>query len=144
MGAGISLELANVRLFLIFGPYSYRLLVPGIGAGNSALRHLWVLSTVAAKTAIYVTLTRPATVAGFGATSTNVVCTSLILYGILRIHSAVKDFAIMIVESAAVYSASVISLMTMYSVGSNAQYTVLDMTGPLIGITFRYIAALLN
>ncbi|KAG9225429.1 hypothetical protein CCMSSC00406_0002932 [Pleurotus cornucopiae] len=125
----------------------------------------------AAKTAIYVTLTRPATarqifrcfivwgrmdcafplmlligtgVAGFGATSTNVVCTSLILYGILRIHSAVKDFAIMIVESAAVYSASVISLMTMYSVGSNAQYTVLDMTGPLIGITFRYIAALLN
>ncbi|KAF4565428.1 hypothetical protein EYR36_001999 [Pleurotus pulmonarius] len=80
--------------------------------------------------------------------STNVVCTSLIVFRLLRVHRAVKDFAqsgvaksvlIMVMESAAVYSASVISLMITYSLESNAQYTVLDLTAPLIGITFSVI-----
>ncbi|KAJ8689190.1 hypothetical protein PTI98_013239 [Pleurotus ostreatus] len=130
MGAGISLELANYVADWNRGYWIWcnlRVLTCSAGSRSISSYHRpWVAS--------FIVLTL----------STNVVCTSLILYGILRIHSAVKDFAIIIVESAAVYSASVISLMTMYSVGSNAQYTVLDMTGPLIGITFRYIAALLN
>ncbi len=40
----------------------------------------------------------------------------------------------MVVESAAVYSASIISLMITYSLGSNAQYTVLDLVGLLLAI----------
>ncbi|KAG7444135.1 uncharacterized protein BT62DRAFT_934310 [Guyanagaster necrorhizus] len=80
--------------------------------------------------------------------STNVVCTSLITYRILSIQRAVRGVIqvnlghsalMMVVESAAVYSASVLSLMITYTLGSNAQYTVLDLTSPLIGITFTVI-----
>ncbi|KAK0222212.1 hypothetical protein IW262DRAFT_1460514 [Armillaria fumosa] len=79
---------------------------------------------------------------------TNVVCTFLIAYRILSIQRAVRSLAqvntarsalMMILESAAVYSASVVSLMITYSLNSNAQYTVLDLTAPLIGITFTAI-----
>ncbi|KAK0460065.1 uncharacterized protein EV420DRAFT_249340 [Desarmillaria tabescens] len=79
---------------------------------------------------------------------TNVVCTSLIAYRILSIQRAIHGLAqvntarsalMMILESAAVYSASVISLMITYTLNSNAQYTVLDLTSPLIGITFTAI-----
>lgn len=38
----------------------------------------------------------------------------------------------MVMESAAVYSASVISLMITYSLESNAQYTVLDLVSPFL------------
>ncbi|KAK0201469.1 hypothetical protein DFS33DRAFT_1276360 [Desarmillaria ectypa] len=78
----------------------------------------------------------------------NVVCTSLIAYRILCIQRAVRGLAqvntarsalMTILESAAVYSASVISLMITYILDSNAQYTVLDLTSPLIGITFTAI-----
>ncbi|KAK0503646.1 hypothetical protein EDD18DRAFT_1098994 [Armillaria luteobubalina] len=77
--------------------------------------------------------------------STNIVCTS---YRIISIQRAVRDVIqvnlarsalMMVVESAAVYSASVLSLMITYTLGSNAQYTVLDLTAPLIGITFTII-----
>ncbi|KAG7444107.1 uncharacterized protein BT62DRAFT_252057 [Guyanagaster necrorhizus] len=79
---------------------------------------------------------------------TNVICTSLIAYQILSIQRAVRGLVqvnvarsalMMILESAAVYSASVISLMITYTLNSNAQYTVLDLTSPLIGITFTAI-----
>ncbi|KAK0430728.1 hypothetical protein EV421DRAFT_243306 [Armillaria borealis] len=79
---------------------------------------------------------------------TNVVCTSLIAYRILSIQRAVRGLTqvntarsalMMILESAAVYSASVVSLMITYTLNSNAQYTVLDLTAPLIGITFTAI-----
>ncbi|KAK0487102.1 hypothetical protein IW261DRAFT_590724 [Armillaria novae-zelandiae] len=79
---------------------------------------------------------------------TNIVCTSLIAYRIISIQRTVRDVIqvnlarsalMMIVESAAVYSASVLSLMITYTLGSNAQYTVLDLTAPLIGITFTII-----
>ncbi|PBK67234.1 hypothetical protein ARMSODRAFT_1086201 [Armillaria solidipes] len=79
---------------------------------------------------------------------TNIVCTSLIAYRIISIQRAVRGVIqvnlarsalMMVVESAAVYSASVLSLMITYTLGSNAQYTVLDLTAPLIGITFTII-----
>ncbi|KIY71975.1 hypothetical protein CYLTODRAFT_418354 [Cylindrobasidium torrendii FP15055 ss-10] len=83
--------------------------------------------------------------------ATNVVCTSLIAFRVLSIQRSVQGLGAMkvvsasrsaiavVVESAAVYSASVISLMITYSLGSNAQYTVLDLTSPLIGIAFTFI-----
>ncbi|KAK0437129.1 uncharacterized protein EV420DRAFT_203608 [Desarmillaria tabescens] len=79
---------------------------------------------------------------------TNIICTSLIAYRILSIQRAVRNVIqvkparsalMMVIESAAVYSASVLSLMITYTLGSNAQYTVLDLTAPLIGITFTII-----
>ncbi|KAJ6588253.1 hypothetical protein B0H19DRAFT_1098526 [Mycena capillaripes] len=81
--------------------------------------------------------------------STNVVCTILIAYRILRsrmaLHKAnsgnsrVYSALIIFLESAATYSAAVIVLVTVYLLNSNAQFIVLDLTAPLIGITFSMI-----
>lgn len=67
---------------------------------------------------------------------TNYMITALIAYRILSIQRAIHGLAqvntarsalMMILESAAVYSASVVSLMITYTLNSNAQYTVLDL-----------------
>ncbi|KAM5534168.1 hypothetical protein V8D89_012188 [Ganoderma adspersum] len=44
-----------------------------------------------------------------------------------------------VVQSAALYSAALISLLTTYVAGSNAQYVCLDALQPIIGITFTLI-----
>ncbi|KAJ7607409.1 hypothetical protein FB45DRAFT_948246 [Roridomyces roridus] len=81
--------------------------------------------------------------------STNVVCTILIAYRILRarmeIHkstsgnSLIYSALIIFLESAATYSSALVALVTVYLLSSNAQFIVLDMTAPLIGITFCMI-----
>jgi hypothetical protein len=81
--------------------------------------------------------------------ATNVVCTCAIAWKINSIQQGLKGSSvyrsagqsavIIIIESAAIYSCSIISLMITYQLGSNAQYTVLDLTAPLIGITFTII-----
>ncbi|KAF7353826.1 hypothetical protein MVEN_01068200 [Mycena venus] len=80
--------------------------------------------------------------------STNVVCTILIAYRILRtrmtLHknsggSRVYSALIIFLESAATYSSALIVLVTVYLLNSNAQFIVLDVTAPLIGITFSMI-----
>ncbi|KIY67878.1 hypothetical protein CYLTODRAFT_454087 [Cylindrobasidium torrendii FP15055 ss-10] len=83
---------------------------------------------------------------------TNVLCTLLIAFRIIRIRRGVKNNAAlrgaavpvdsvlaMIIESASIYSVSVIVFMVTYITGSNAQYILLDMMPPIIGITFTFI-----
>ncbi|KAJ7281456.1 hypothetical protein C8J57DRAFT_1500155 [Mycena rebaudengoi] len=71
---------------------------------------------------------------------------SFLAYRILRIQWRVRDIkmgttngAIIIVESAALYSFSVLAVLIAYLMNSNAQYTLLDLTSPLIGIAFTAI-----
>ncbi|KAJ7756526.1 hypothetical protein B0H14DRAFT_2977575 [Mycena olivaceomarginata] len=79
---------------------------------------------------------------------TNVFCTSFLAYRILRIQRQVRGISqgnqatnavVIVVESAALYSFSILSLLIAYLMDSNAQYTVLDLTSPLIGIAFTAI-----
>ncbi|KAF8180691.1 hypothetical protein K438DRAFT_1462855, partial [Mycena galopus ATCC 62051] len=80
--------------------------------------------------------------------STNIVCTSLIAYRIIGTTRAVKEFRIgrdrlsatliVIVESAAIYSATLIAIMIAYLCGNNGQFVVLDMVR-LQGIAFTMI-----
>ncbi|KAK1217032.1 hypothetical protein PQX77_020306 [Marasmius sp. AFHP31] len=89
--------------------------------------------------------------------STNIICTVLIVIRILSIQKAVSGSSgasgrfvssrmnfslkavVIVTESAAVYSATVLSLLVLYTLGSNGQYIVLDMTSPIIGIVFTFI-----
>jgi len=81
--------------------------------------------------------------------TTNVLCTSLLAYRILRIRSRVRKMnqtnsrvnsvVVIVVESAAIYSMSVLSLLVAYLMDSNVQYTILDLTSPIIGIAFTGI-----
>jgi len=80
--------------------------------------------------------------------STNIVCTLMIAYRIQRIRSKLRNVVyssaghstvIIFIESAAIYASAVLLLLVAYTLSSNFQYTVLDTTAPLIGITFAII-----
>ncbi|KAK1233226.1 hypothetical protein PQX77_003623 [Marasmius sp. AFHP31] len=84
--------------------------------------------------------------------SANIICAALVVIRILSIQRSVGRIsgspsrinlslkAIFIVtESAALYSASVLSLLVLYTLNSNGQYPALDLTSPLIGIVFTLI-----
>ncbi|KAJ7617053.1 hypothetical protein FB45DRAFT_933337 [Roridomyces roridus] len=79
----------------------------------------------------------------------NVVCTLLIAGRILWTHMKVRIvrtggsyvFTVLtvLVESAALYSLSLAVLLTLYDLGLNSQYILLDWTTSLIGIAFSMI-----
>ncbi|KAJ6544149.1 hypothetical protein B0H19DRAFT_1267452 [Mycena capillaripes] len=85
--------------------------------------------------------------------ATNVVCTFLIAYRIIRnrmtfiaINSSgsrgrdpLMTSLIIILESAAIYSSALIILIVLYLLDSNAQYIALDIAVSSIGITFTMI-----
>ncbi|CAK5271753.1 unnamed protein product [Mycena citricolor] len=81
--------------------------------------------------------------------ATNVICTLLIAYRILQSQMAVRNTRvaqsrvmsamIIFLESAALYSSTLIALLITYQLGSNVQFIIVDLTSPLIGITFNMI-----
>ncbi|KAF8589099.1 hypothetical protein K439DRAFT_1612997 [Ramaria rubella] len=80
--------------------------------------------------------------------ATNVCCTSLIAIRIWVTTRKVARFSgqqtllpvvIVVVESGAIYSISCITLLTVYLLGSNAQYPALDGMFPIISIVFNLI-----
>ncbi|KAH8111796.1 hypothetical protein DFH11DRAFT_578183 [Phellopilus nigrolimitatus] len=79
---------------------------------------------------------------------TNFTCTALIAFKIwwterqlagLVFRNSLSPVIAIVIESGALYSASLISLMTTYASGSWACYIALDMTTQIIGITFSLI-----
>ncbi|KAM5534184.1 hypothetical protein V8D89_008983 [Ganoderma adspersum] len=79
--------------------------------------------------------------------TTNVLATILLSGRIMWSNHKVKQYHLgerwsvleTIVQSAALYSAALISLLATYVAGSNAQYVCLDALQPIIGITFTLI-----
>ncbi|KAF8501837.1 hypothetical protein JB92DRAFT_2833708 [Gautieria morchelliformis] len=80
--------------------------------------------------------------------ATNVICTTLIAVRIWITTRKVARFSgqqtllpvvIVVVESGAIYSVSCITLLTVYLLGSNAQYPALDGMFPIISIVFNLI-----
>ncbi|KAF8500620.1 hypothetical protein BU17DRAFT_102441 [Hysterangium stoloniferum] len=78
----------------------------------------------------------------------NIICTSLIVGHIWFTTCKVARFSgqqtlmpvvIIVVESGFIYSASCITLLVVYLIGSNAQYPTLDGTFPIISIVFNLI-----
>ncbi|KAJ7052954.1 hypothetical protein C8F01DRAFT_1032778 [Mycena amicta] len=81
--------------------------------------------------------------------SINLICTALIAFKILITrmalqkdhpgNSRVYSALIIFLESAAFYSTSLLILLIVYVLNSNAQYVMLDVTTSLIGVTFSLI-----
>ncbi|KAM5537255.1 hypothetical protein V8D89_008985 [Ganoderma adspersum] len=79
--------------------------------------------------------------------TTNVLATILLSGRIMWSNYKVKQYHFgerssvleTIVQSAALYSAALVSLLATYVAGSNAQYVCLDALQPIIGITFTLI-----
>jgi len=80
--------------------------------------------------------------------STTVICTGLIAFRIwrsqrllkqARVHSTLLPVMVMIVESGAIYSAALISIIAAFASGNNSQYIIIDFLPSLIGIVFTLI-----
>ncbi|KAF9459673.1 hypothetical protein BDZ94DRAFT_1267760 [Collybia nuda] len=83
--------------------------------------------------------------------STNVVCTALIAYRILKSQVSIRKFRnpgqrsrvysafIILLESAGIYSSGLVALVAVYLLNSNGQFIILDVTAQLLGITFSMI-----
>ncbi|TBU49794.1 hypothetical protein BD309DRAFT_1014500 [Dichomitus squalens] len=77
--------------------------------------------------------------------ATNVVCTVLVAYRIWsmnRKHLAfrkLRPLMLLIVESGAIYSATLLALLILYNVDSWFQYVVLDAISAVVGIVFSVI-----
>ncbi|KAI8983404.1 hypothetical protein BD414DRAFT_418722 [Trametes punicea] len=78
---------------------------------------------------------------------TNVICTVLVAYRIWAMnrktvsfrHRKLRPVMVLIVESGAVYSATLLALLILYNVDSWFQYVVLDAVSAIVGIVFSVI-----
>ncbi|KAJ6495812.1 hypothetical protein C8R47DRAFT_373389 [Mycena vitilis] len=79
--------------------------------------------------------------------ATNVICTALVAYRVwsinkkhvsFRVHK-LRPLMLLIVESGAIYSATLMVLLILYNVDSWFQYVVLDAVSPIVGIVFSVI-----
>jgi len=81
--------------------------------------------------------------------ATNVICTALVAYRVWSLnrtrkhmsfrHRALRPALVLIVESGAMYSATLLALLILYNVDSWFQYVVLDSVSPIVGIVFSVI-----
>ncbi|KAJ7245620.1 hypothetical protein B0H12DRAFT_781858 [Mycena haematopus] len=79
----------------------------------------------------------------------NIICTTAIAYRIIRTRMDMPQYyaqnghvysaLIIFLESAGIYSSSLLILLVIYTAKSNAQYIMLDVTTSLIGLTFSMI-----
>ncbi|KAJ3934723.1 MAG: hypothetical protein NXY57DRAFT_1106944 [Lentinula lateritia] len=79
--------------------------------------------------------------------STNFICTALVAYRIWYVNRAVINFThhswnpvmLLVIESGAIYSATLLSLLILYKTESWFQYVLLDAISPIVGLVFSMI-----
>ncbi|KAI0336217.1 hypothetical protein GY45DRAFT_1316329 [Cubamyces sp. BRFM 1775] len=78
--------------------------------------------------------------------ATNVICTVLVAYRIWSLnrkflfrHEKLRPVMVLIVESGAFYSATLLALLVLYNADSWFQYVVLDAVSAIVGIVFSVI-----
>jgi len=137
------------RLFIVWGwnwvviVFPILMLFGGIAAGIGAC---FSFSIAAASGSIFKITLGHWIVSYFSITiALNVICTSLIAWKIWSINHRsaragdLNSVIIIIVESGAIYSATLLTLLILYEFGNFGQYILLDAVNPIIGITFTLI-----
>jgi len=79
--------------------------------------------------------------------ATNTICTALVAYRIWSVNRLVIKFSshswnpvmLLVIESGAIYSATLMSLLILYKVESWFQYVLLDAISPIVGLVFSMI-----
>ncbi|KAJ4483341.1 hypothetical protein J3R30DRAFT_3402085 [Lentinula aciculospora] len=79
--------------------------------------------------------------------STNFICTALVAYRIWHVNRSVMTFThrnwnpvmLLVIESGAIYSATLLSLLILYKAESWFQYVLLDAISPIVGLVFSMI-----
>ncbi|PIL26518.1 hypothetical protein GSI_12276 [Ganoderma sinense ZZ0214-1] len=143
------------RLFIVYNRNAWILVLPLallVGTGIAGYGICVVLTTLSGSDAIFSGNLVPWITSFFALSlTTNVIATILISGRIMWSNYKVKRYRAgyaaltywgvieTIVQSAAIYSAALVSLLSTYLAGSNAQYICLDSLQPLIGVVFTLI-----
>ncbi|KAI0742395.1 hypothetical protein C8Q80DRAFT_904930 [Daedaleopsis nitida] len=143
------------RMYVVWGRNPWILVLPLsllFGTAIAGYGICYELTQVKGSGAIFETNLVPWITSFFSLSlTTNVIATLLITGRIVWSNQKVKKYRAgyasltywgvveTIVQSAAIYSAALISLLATYVSGSNAQYVCLDSLQPLIGIVFTLI-----
>jgi len=79
--------------------------------------------------------------------ATNVVCTALVAFRIwninrqnfLAVGHSLRPVMLLVIESGAIYSATLLTLLILYKANSWFQYVLLDAVSPIVGLVFSSI-----
>ncbi|KIJ34295.1 hypothetical protein M422DRAFT_782921 [Sphaerobolus stellatus SS14] len=80
--------------------------------------------------------------------ATNIICTGLVAYRIWSINRqtaklssghSMRPIMILVIESGAIYSATLLTLLILYKADSWFQYVLLDAISPIVGLVFSMI-----
>ncbi|KAI0652663.1 hypothetical protein C8Q79DRAFT_1005830 [Trametes meyenii] len=139
------------RCYLVWERRVWVVAFPGVlllGSTATGVGILYAFDRVDPQASIFVVQLGHWITAFFSMTfSTNVICTSLVAYRIWAInrthlsfrHRALRPAMILIVESGALYSATLLALLVLYNADSWFQYVILDAVSPIVGIVFSAI-----
>ncbi|KAI0753775.1 hypothetical protein C8Q74DRAFT_336231 [Fomes fomentarius] len=143
------------RLWIVWGRAWWIAVVPALSlfsTGVAGYGACYQFTLISSATAIFQSNLQPWITSFFCLSlGTNLICTFLITARIMWSNRRVRkyraanvatsqwDVIETLIQSAAIYSAGLASLLGTYAAGSNAQYVCLDALQPLIGLVFTLI-----
>ncbi|KAJ8507793.1 hypothetical protein ONZ45_g9872 [Pleurotus djamor] len=140
-----------LRCYLVWGRRLSVIAFPFVlllGSTASGVGILYSMAHVVPKADIFVIQLQHWILTFFSMTlATNIVCTSLVAFRIWYINrqneffqgGSLKPILLLVVESGAVYSATLLALLILYKTESWFQYVLLDSVSPIVGLVFSMI-----
>ncbi|KAI0336216.1 hypothetical protein GY45DRAFT_590373 [Cubamyces sp. BRFM 1775] len=118
-----------------------------LGSTASGIGILYSFAKIVPEAEIFVTQLQRWIVSFFSFTlATNIICTGLIALriwwqnrAIMNIGRSYHPILFLVLESGAVYSATLTTLLILYKTGSWFQYVLLDSISPIVGLVFSMI-----
>jgi len=140
------------RCYIVWGEHWSIIVLPVImvlGTTSSAVVVCWEFSRTKPGSVVFESVLAPWITSAWSMTlGTTLFCTGLIAFKIwqsqqllkqVRMRSTLTPIMVIIIESGAVYSAAMISIIAAYASGNNSQYIIVDFLPSLIGIVFTLI-----
>ncbi|KAJ7360996.1 hypothetical protein DFH08DRAFT_951622 [Mycena albidolilacea] len=143
------------RCYLVWGRQWQVVAFPFIlllGSATAGVGILYSFAVVVPEAEIFVTQLQHWILSFFSVTlATNIICTGLVAYRLWDINRQVKDFGLnhleavinpiilLVIESGAIYSATLMTLLILYKTESWFQYVLLDAVSPIVGLVFSMI-----
>ncbi|KAJ7668658.1 hypothetical protein DFH06DRAFT_1182191 [Mycena polygramma] len=139
------------RCYLVWGRQWQVIAFPVIlllGSATAGVGILYSFAVVVPQAEIFVVQLQQWIVSFFSLTlATNIICTSLVAYRLWSINRQIEEFVnnrfnpiiLLVVESGAIYSATLMTLLILYKTKSWFQYVLLDAISPIVGLVFSMI-----
>ncbi|KAJ6576705.1 hypothetical protein DFH09DRAFT_366223 [Mycena vulgaris] len=121
-----------------------------MGSATTGVGILYSFAVVVPEAEIFVVQLQHWILSFFSVTlATNIICTGLVAFRLWDINRQVKEFSesnhsfnpiiLLVIESGAIYSATLMTLLILYKTESWFQYVLLDAVSPIVGLVFSMI-----